>query len=420
MTELICTSPALQNLICFLMLTVCFFSFMDAILLWRQKRYAVCAVPAAFFAAGYFALHVCREGTELRLKGAVAPTALIFLHEPILYYVGAIVLLFAGCALLYADIRRWRKKHISPSSIKESIDGLPAGICYYMEGGRCVLTNHRMNKICFSLTGGSLQNGALFYGCVKDKAVHALSDGTAVFFRHRVISHGGMILHELIADDITELYEKNRELRRDNERAERLSANMKAYGETISDTVRRQEILQAKINIHDRMNQMILSTQRAADGPECDADADNILDMWENQALLLCKEAKPEESSNVVSDLNLLGLVVGTEIVWSGDRVKGDSRALSLFLLAAREAIANAAKHAAAKHIYINIKDKSKSLEAEFKNDGTAPRSAVEETGGLLNLRRRLESAGGQMSVSSEGEFCLSITVPKGETGRAV
>jgi hypothetical protein len=126
-----------------------------------------------------------------------------------------------------------------------------------------------MNDICFSLLGRTLQNGVALYDSVKGKPIHALSDGTAVSFRHRLLTFDGAPLHELIADDITELYEKNEQLRADNERSRRLPENMKAYGETLTDTVRRQEILQAKANIHDEMKRMILATGKTIqDGSE--------------------------------------------------------------------------------------------------------------------------------------------------------
>ena len=65
-----------------------------------------------------------------------------------------------------------------------------------------------MMDVCFSLTGQQLQNGAALYDAVKGRSFFALSDGAAVAFRHHVLTFEGAPLHELIADDITELYEK--------------------------------------------------------------------------------------------------------------------------------------------------------------------------------------------------------------------
>jgi len=93
---------------------------------------------------------------------------------------------------------------------------------------------------------------------------------------------------------------------------------------------------------------------------------------------------------------------------------------LALFLSVAREAIINAAKHAGAARLTIDTEESGDALRAVFKNDGRRPRSAVQETGGLFNLRQRVEKAGGQMQIDAEPEFRLTITIPKGGTAHAV
>jgi len=411
---------AVQNLVCFWALLACLISLADSIFLLRQRRRARAALTALCFFLAYFALHVCREGSELRLHGHVTPLAGQLLSWPCLSYLAMLLSVSAICAALFWDVRRWRGSHITSASIKESIDGLPAGVCYYLEEGRCILVNHRMNAVCLSLLGQPLQNGAELYDFVKGRDVHALSDGTAVSFRHRLLTYDGAPLHELIADDITELFEKNEQLRSENERARQLAAGMKAYGETISDTVRRQEILQAKVNIHDEMNRMILSTDRAARGDASPAERREILNMWRSQALLLCREADSRRSSSVVSDLNALAAVLGLRVRWDGVPDSEDQAVLALFLSAAREAMANAAKHARAEELCIRVEEREGALRAVFTNDGLAPAQSVEETGGLRNLRSRLEKANGQMEIDTERGFRLTVTIPKGGTDRAI
>lgn len=414
MTPFLSLPVAAQNFACFWALLTCLGGIAAEVQLWRQKRFRPLALSALCSSAAYFILHVCREGTELRRGKAVTRVALALLEGPWAAFLLALALLGCCCVLLYRQARVWRETHVTAASVKESMDGLPAGVCYYLEDGRCILVNHRMQDVCFSLLGLPLQNGASFYEAVREKSVHALSDGTAVTFRHRVLAFEDAPLHELIADDITELYEKNERLRADNERARQLGASMKAYGETISDTVRRQEILQAKINIHDEMNRMILTTRKAAQDGAAEAERRDILRMWQGQALLLCKEADARRSSHAVSDLNALAAVLGMELEWSGVPESEDAAVLSLFLSAAREAMANAAKHAGATRLRIETREDGETLRAAFTNDGRKPEGAAEETGGLRNLRARLEKAGGGMRVETEPVFRLSVTIPKG------
>ena len=188
---------------------------------------------------------------------------------------------------------------------------------------------------------------------------------------------------------------------------------MKAYGETIADTVRRREILDAKIYIHDEMNRMLLATQKAAKSEDSEERAE-ILRMWSGRTRLLRREPKSGAGGSVVSDLNALAAVIGININWEGYPDTGDRETLRLFIMAAREAMANAAKHAGAENITISVKDEENALTAVFTNDGEPPDETVRETGGLKNLRRGIESCGGSMEIVSRPVFRLKVVIPKG------
>jgi hypothetical protein len=226
--------------------------------------------------------------------------------------------------------------------------------------------------------------------------------------------------HELIADDITEVYKKSEVLRKDNEKAGQLAASMKQYGETITDTVRRQEILQAKVNIHDEMNRMILATKKTIDGPSTQTERDDILKMWRTQTLLLCREADTTRSTNVVSDLNALAASLGIRILWEGEPNTDRKQVLILFLSAAREAMTNAAKHGGAGILSIRVSESDTTLCASFTNDGKKPASRPVESGGLKILREQLEAAGGHMRTDISDGFELSIIIPKEEKADAL
>ena len=77
------------------------------------------------------------------------------------------LLVFAVVAAYYVYLikEEWlfRKNTVTRSSIKEGIDKLSSGLCFYVDGGRVVLSNQRMNELCFRLLGRDLQNAALFW-----------------------------------------------------------------------------------------------------------------------------------------------------------------------------------------------------------------------------------------------------------------
>lgn len=423
-----------QNLTCFWALLLCLGCIAETIMFFSQKRYLPAFATILCFFGAFFVMHVCRDGTIQRmydqyippplehtfthhnktLQGSGGPgnaLATRILHLPDIVILAACLILTILCVLLYRNGISWRKTHISAASIKESMDGLPAGICFYLEDGRCILSNHRMNDISFALQGKALQNGISFYDSVREKPIHQLPDGTAIAFRHRELTYRGEPLHELIANDITDLYQKSEQLKADNQRLQRLAENMKAYGETIADTVRQKEILQAKVNIHDEMNRIHLITRKSLSG-EPTSERQEILQMWQ-QVLLLCKEADSHKTNRAVADLNTLAAAIGIKLVWSGVPNELAPTVQPLFLAAAREAMTNAIKHAQAQTLDISIKENCDSLEARFTNGGKIPVHPVMPSGGLLNLSKRLESAGGRMTIETNPTFCLNVIIPK-------
>ena len=400
-----------QNFTAFWALLLCLCYIAATIMLFRQKRYPIAAATGLGFFGAYFIMHVCRDGTIQRMFGLGNAFAMSFLNLPCIAFPAVCLILTILCVLLHRNIAIWKKTHITAASIKESMDMLPAGICYYLEDGRCILSNHRMNDICFSLLGKALQNGALFYESVKEMPIRQLPDGTAVSFHHRLLTYRGAPLHELIANDITDLYEKSEQLKADNKRLQKLAENMKAYGETIADTVRQKEILQAKINIHDEMNRMHLTTRKSLNGAST-SERQEILRMWQ-QVLVLCKEADAHKTNSVIADLNTLASAIGIRLIWSEVPNDLPSAVQPVFLAAAREAMTNAIKHAQAKTLDISIKDIGVAIEARFTNDGIIPDHPVKPSGGLLNLSNRLESAGGRMTIETSATFSLDVVIPK-------
>ena len=139
----------LQNTFCFWALLVCLAGMADTMLLLRQRRYILCGTSVLSLLLSYLILHICREGSEFRLKGHALKFVLQLLGRPFIIFLLALTLLSVYCLVTYISVLKWKKTHITSQSIKESLDSLPAGICYYFDGGQCLLVNHRMKDICF-------------------------------------------------------------------------------------------------------------------------------------------------------------------------------------------------------------------------------------------------------------------------------
>jgi len=79
----------------------------------------------------------------------------------------------------------------------------------------------------------------------------------------------------------------------------------------------------------------------------------------------------------------------------------------------AREALANAAKHAAATAMDISFEETTEALCCSFRNNGTLPNGEIRFTGGLLNLSRLAAEQGAVLSVEADKQFTLRLCFPK-------
>lgn len=358
---------------------------------------------------------------------------------------------------------RFHLTHVTPLSIQESFEKLTEGLCYYRAGGQCILVNGRMQQISRELMGHALLNGEEFAEFVfgsDNKApaerIITLQDGTVKEFSECRIVFEKEEVTELVAADITDLFEKTKRLQAENERLRAFQKRLLELHAAQMDTVRREEILKAKMSIHDEMNRLLLSTRNAMQSKD-PSEKQKAVTAWKSNALLLCREA--QSAANVqeaLGDLNVVSASLGITLEMQGDLHVVGENALSLFVLATREAMVNAVKHADAKKLTIRISQEGSgqgraSARPEenglnetspqneesgdektangntrmagapelqglwsitYENDGKVPSGPVQETGGLANLRQKLEQAGGSMGVEARPGFRLTVRIP--------
>lgn len=85
------------------------------------------------------------------------------LHTPAWCWYVYAVLLLALAIWISLRNRDFRKNRITPMTIKDCGDHLPAGICFWKKGGRVIMANQKMQQLCHVITGNYLLNGEEFY-----------------------------------------------------------------------------------------------------------------------------------------------------------------------------------------------------------------------------------------------------------------
>ena len=94
-----------------------------------------------------------------------------------------------------------------------------------------------------------------------------------------------------------------------------------------------------------------------------------------------------------------------------------EESAAYILTCAVRECVTNAVRYAAADDLYAEFTENKEFATVHVTNSGKQPDSEIIEGGGLSTLRRRVERAGGTMTVQSLPKFKLTVTVPKGKEG---
>jgi len=313
---------------------------------------------------------------------------------------------------LAAFFKHWKEEHITPMSVKDSIDKLHAGLCYWEEGGRIILSNKMMDEICLAVSGELLLNGQKFFESIEEECV-SLPDGTIKYFFHNLVEFDDKQIHELIAADVTELYKKNMLLEQETLNLQKMNESLRRYNQNIEEVVRKQEILDAKVYIHDEMNRLMLVTTAMTETALPEEEFESVLTLWRNNAVLLGNEAEKNETDIDISEIDRLADLLGIHILWTGKQlVEIPKKYRELLVVSVREAIANAVKHAQAEHIAVDMNMVEQKLIIAISNDGKRPTGKVNEGGGLSNIRRMVEEHNGTMKAFAKEQFELQINLP--------
>ena len=388
-------------------LVLCTAAITGVVLSVAVKRYRCIFLSLAALLPSYLLWQACYD---LDLAVQHARLCIRLGGAPWLAWLAVLALLTLLSALPIRLCVLYAGRSITPLTIKRCADSMSCGICYWRENGHVIFANECMKRLCVSLTGEPLMNGEHFHAAVSGGIV-PIGDGVWSFTFRDLTFQGGA-LHEMVASDVSELHEKAEALRRDNKALSGMREELRAYGLRIDDTVRRQEILQAKVNIHDEMNRLMLST--VAVDLENEAELRRNFSLWERNALQLCLEADERKDENAAAQLESMAQALGLRLVWRealSDTITAQRR--ELFFLAAQEAVANAVKHAGAGQLWITFTQTEDELLCTFENDGRVPKGAVRFTGGLANLSLLAAEQNARISAESGETFRLSLCFAK-------
>lgn len=374
--------------------------------------------------AGMMLLYTADVRSE---KKELAPAAVSrwFCELPVVYIIILMAVMAVFLIFLVLHEIQLSKTTLSRSAVKESIDHLPTGLCFYAENVRILLVNHRMNQLCHVILGRDLQNAALVWddlcgGSIQPDIMRLstdsqprfrLSDGTVWSFSRTQLPD----MFQITAVDITQLHNLAQELEQKNIALEQLHQRLKEYETDVEELTRTHERLETKIGIHSELGQTLLATRSyLLDNNE---NKTIPVEAWKHSIALLRQNIVENAEQFTLQTLIQTATAFGISVEVTG-QMPEQKDVEKLFLEAATEALTNAVRHADAKALHIRLTETDTDYQITFRNDGKIPENAITEGGGLGSLRRKVETAGGIMQIDCQPEYSLTITMPKGGTER--
>ena len=310
-----------------------------------------------------------------------------------------------------------RKHGLHRSAVREALDNLPTGVCFFDRRGIVVLCNWQMYLLVYALTGRDLQSLDEYRSMLESDPVNGtrdgglfLLDGSAWRFSEAAVTgDGGAVYTQALASDVSELYRRQEELRRDNRALEQTALRLRRLSADVVAVTREEEILRMKMRVHDDIGRSLLATRQLLQQRRPTAELD--LGAWKNAISLLRGDGGETGEKDAMAQLLEAAAGIGVTISTDGE-LPADRKAAYLLITAMRECATNAARHAGGTEMYVRICSGGGKATAVLTNNGAAPDGEIKEGGGLSSLRARIEAAGGAMRVVSSPAFELTVSVP--------
>ncbi|MBP3205167.1 MAG: hypothetical protein J6M66_07075 [Lachnospiraceae bacterium] len=343
--------------------------------------------------------------------GKEIDSAIVRLRLPVLLPV--IAGLTAAAVIQYRYLERWSRERISAASVKKALDVLPTGLCYALPDGLPLLVNEKMNTLSLLLVGTPFMNAEEFRealgGRDKDRFECRLPDGSIYGFRCSEIPMEEGIVVEILAVDLTQEHELTEELREKQRQAKVINTRLRSLLDTIEYLTMSREILQMKVALHENLGAGLLMAKRYLTQPG-DVDRQKLVAVWQNNMQHLISEApEPWQIPYYVISKEAAALGIELEIV---GKLPEEEKLLPVIEQAISTHVTNVLRHADGTHAIVRIEEDDDMYRIAFRNDGRPPQGEIRETGGLANLRRKVESAGGRMEITAKPEFEMRLYLP--------
>lgn len=336
--------------------------------------------------------------------------------------------------------RRFRESHLTPWSVKETLDLLPAGVAFAQEDGNVVFSNLTMKEIANSLTGKILTNlepvmesarmrARETAGQDEDQSTEkpqrkagdpqvnaetlqvALPDGSGVWMlTPGKITESGQSYLQLTATDVTAQVRINEELQGKNKKLRELRRRLEIYNRTAEQIIISQELLNARMQVHNETGHVLLASRHYMDHPSA-IDEEALLQTLKLTNAHLLKEYEEDDTErDALSEAIEMAGEIGVTVRLTG-MIPEDGTPRSILAAAVSECATNTKKHADGDLLVVNAEETEGRWTFRLSGNGEPAGKPVSESGGLSSLRTLVENVNGTMEVATLPSFTLIIKI---------
>lgn len=411
----------LEAALCLLWMILCGFSIFCLVGAFAQRLPV--KLRAVIGAQLLFEYLIFQDITSRDLAGGTEQPAA---YAPMVFFFVLFLVLAGGTLLVYRLALRWEDTHISSRSIGQFMTLLTVGIAFTDLEGRLLMSNERMRRLVRRITGHELRDSRRFWEKLTAGAypfvyiqtspypILRLDAGEAWSFVRRPSEVGGELVYEFIAVDVSDELKLLEELEDENRALSEMNERLRTYGKNAEELTRSQEILAAKVRIHDDLGRVLLMTRQMLSGPSGTEERGALLGLWKRTLLLLeGKGQRSEGSGDELEDLMRAAEEIGATIRINGTLPPEGSPQRAVVITALHECLTNTIRHAGGSVVSAVLRSGGGTWRLSCTNDGAAPEGPVTEGGGLSNLRAMVERNGGTMQIYSAPGFMLFIELPE-------
>ncbi len=306
--------------------------------------------------------------------------------------------------------------------IKESFDNLPTGIIFAKLNGVIMLANDLMYNLYYKLDDSTLQSAhAFWYSLTQEHRQIDLietgktptlqfPDGKIYRFSKRLIKIKGERVIQILAVDISEL---DRLRQKELSKYQKLIALRHKMVETkvnLENLTRREEVLDAKLKIHNTMGMGLAAIRRYLATGE--GDLEKALTIWRRSVELLVN-SDDFETTDSVQGLRQAAQSIGIALCIEGKWPKKRPKIEKVIIAVGRECLINAHLHGAARRMRITILETESDYKISFVNDGRTSNKAIVAGGGFMAIEKALEPVQGSFKVIQAAQFTVELSFLK-------